>query len=1240
MTARTSVANIMRKVGLGAIVDSTRFRTAVRAPVYKRHRMGFDARAEQAAPITKSLSSSGTVGRQRTGPRLTVVVPAYNVAEYFPACLDSILGQSYINLDVLVVNDGSTDSTGQIADYYARHHKRLRVIHKLNAGLGAARNTGIDNSDSEFITFVDSDDTVPQGAYERAMESLLSSGSDVCIGSVSRFDTKNKWLPFWVNLAHAQNLKSVTGREFPPIMWDVFAWNKVYRRSTWDRIVGKFPEGTLYEDQECTARLFAGDARLDILKDVSYNWRLREDNSSITQQKTNVDDLSQRLNVIFKVRDIIEGSGSEYLKYWYVKTLGEDLFYYIREVPRASTEFFDMLSAATTQLWREAPTGALEEIQPIRRLLAYYASHFSRSDLTNLLVHLEQTNNAFRGVVADGEIAYYVHGIDGGEFQNPPGLAAVSPDSFSPVVEVESYVLCSDGGIEMSGYAFVRYLDAEYGYSADLYNPDSGSIEATLEVEGVAGTVPSKYSDFYNSYNGRRFRIKISRDNIDEMAGRLLSSQSSNFELRLHVHVDGFTWTESKVKRNIHSFAGYPPASRITDRYARIAVQGDPRQKTEIVVLKPSIVAQDVVIDGDELLVRMHDDVDQLPLRRSGFDDCRSLCLMDMGSEVGRARFVESDGSLVAKLPLPAGHHDSRMCIKRLDVQVVSGSGKRWALAINESQASNRRDRDFVVSITGFGFAVVDRPLQAASAESILISADGKTITVSGTFALDAAVARTVTPTLALVGDRRVLHPSSSTIDHRSRTFDVEFSLVSTSDETGSSSIVHDRYIVQLLLETGKLHPAAAWVSAEANLQQVLPRETLTPGFLISTKLIGTSRSIRLDISDRLDPDLEVGKRNQALNADVYIAPRGSLQSKTMLFESFGGSAVADSPLAIDREVARSYPDVSRIWTVKSPLTPVPEGSKAVIYGSRAWFEATSSARVLVNNNNFPYFFRKHPDQFYLQTWHGTPLKRIGNHVPSKNLSLSYRQLVKRESEQYWDLLLAQSEEASDTLREAFGYDGSMFAMGYPRNDVLGDVDSLRQTRAQVRRRLGIHPEQRVVLYAPTWRDNLKDTSGHYSAVDFFDVSAAAGRLGSSTTILYRGHANSLNAAKQKFNSNVIDASFYPDVNGLIAASDVLITDYSSIMFDYVVTGKPIVLLCPDLDEYRDAVRGFYYDFERIAPGPIVKSKDEAIDLLLSDRLFTVGTTERYVNFVRRFASYDDGNASHRLLNELSYIFD
>jgi CDP-glycerol glycerophosphotransferase len=289
------------------------------------------------------------------------------------------------------------------------------------------------------------------------------------------------------------------------------------------------------------------------------------------------------------------------------------------------------------------------------------------------------------------------------------------------------------------------------------------------------------------------------------------------------------------------------------------------------------------------------------------------------------------------------------------------------------------------------------------------------------------------------------------------------------------------------------------------------------------------------------------------------------------------------------------------------------------------------NARYLVNNANFPFYYRKRDGQTYVQTWHGTPLKRIGNDMPLANLSLPYRQLMQREAG-YWDVLLAQNDFAAETLPKAFGFDGPTLALGYPRNDALVDPEA-QLKRKQARENLGLADDHLVVLYAPTWRDNVSVDTG-YAMVSYLDFDAARHALGEHAMFLLRGHANTAHQSLQTA-EGVIDVTRHPDINDLILASDLLITDYSSVMFDYCVTGKPILFLTPDLDQYRDVTRGFYLDFEHVAPGPICLTMTDLQSALADLSRITDRYADRYREFARTFAPRDDGAATQRVVDAI-----
>jgi CDP-glycerol glycerophosphotransferase len=281
-----------------------------------------------------------------------------------------------------------------------------------------------------------------------------------------------------------------------------------------------------------------------------------------------------------------------------------------------------------------------------------------------------------------------------------------------------------------------------------------------------------------------------------------------------------------------------------------------------------------------------------------------------------------------------------------------------------------------------------------------------------------------------------------------------------------------------------------------------------------------------------------------------------------------------------------------------------------------------------VNNSNFPPHFRKAPGQVYLQTWHGTPLKRIGLDIANQqNFTDTYLRLMDREAAS-WDHLVSPSPYCSEIFPRAFGYAGEVLEVGYPRNDVLVGTEGSR-IRAEVRTELGIPDHHQVLLYAPTWRENARQGAS-FAKVLHLDTAAVTSRR-PDLTVLVRGHANT-SARATVTGERVVDVTSYPDIARLYLASDVLVTDYSSVFFDYALTDRPMLFLVPDLEDYRDRLRGFYLDLEETAPGPLLRSTAEVLDHLDDD---PAAYADRRRALRERFAPHDDGHATERLVDRV-----
>ena len=355
----------------------------------------------------------------------------------------------------------------------------------------------------------------------------------------------------------------------------------------------------------------------------------------------------------------------------------------------------------------------------------------------------------------------------------------------------------------------------------------------------------------------------------------------------------------------------------------------------------------------------------------------------------------------------------------------------------------------------------------------------------------------------------------------------------------------------------------------------------------------------------------------------VYRAFSQAPLTDTFLFESFQGKVIGDNPLAIFAEIKSRNPKAQLLFTVSSS-TKAPVGATGVKHGSLAWLKALATSKVLVNNTNFPGYFRKRSGQTYIQTWHGTPLKRLGRDIVDVVPTGSYLKMMDREAS-YWDYLVSPNPYCTEILGKTFGYSGRILETGYPRNDVL---ISGKDKRDLVRKSLGIlDPNQLVVLYAPTWRDSKRTATGNWKPVNFLGDS-----LGPNITLLFRGHTNTHSAHNNSVAKGAIDVTEYKNVAELYLAADVLVTDYSSSMFDFSVTGKPMIFLAPDFDDYV-AKRGFYFDFEQLAPGPILRDSSFLRESLESIDSQKGEYAQRYLAWQLKFNKLEDGLASKRVVD-------
>src|SRR3954468_12772528 len=292
---------------------------------------------------------------RRSPVLLSVVVPAYDVAAYLPACLDSVLAQASslgrVGLEVVVVDDGSPDESGSIAEAYAARDPRVRVVHTANQGLGAARNEGLRHVTGDLLMFADSDDVVPPGSYAALLRQLTRTGADFVTGSVARLEGDALVEPAWMRRLHRRRMDLVID-DLPEILGDVFAWNKLFRTSFWRETGLAWPEGVRYEDQPTTTLAYLRARRFGIVPEVVYHWRIRSDGSSITQQRSSLQDLRDRWSTkLTSLRSVEEYGAPKVTATFRDRVLAGDLHRYFAELPGCEDEWWELLRTGVLSIW-------------------------------------------------------------------------------------------------------------------------------------------------------------------------------------------------------------------------------------------------------------------------------------------------------------------------------------------------------------------------------------------------------------------------------------------------------------------------------------------------------------------------------------------------------------------------------------------------------------------------------------------------------------------------------------------------------------------------------------------------------------------------------------------------------------------------------------------------------------------------------------------------------------------------
>jgi len=1161
----------------------------------------------------------GLPGRDHGPALVTVVVPATDQqADHLDECLDSLRNQNHKALQIVVATHGTSRAVGAIAARHASEDWRIQVVGDGPGGVGDARNTGARHARGRYLMFVGAADILPAAAISRLVTSLEASGSDLALGRITQPSPATDYTKATRDRIHRRTVQATDLTETPDVIADLFVENKLFRRDFWRSAEIAFPAAAGSMQGLSVMRAYLAAADFDVLSQVVYHWKQRGDGLPVGHERHCLGELDEWLRAQRETEATLRAGVPPVVREaWLRGVLDGHAPRFIDDAELMSGPQWESLSAAVRHLSDLAGAELLARVRVEPRVKAWLTATGRRAQLESFVADRRLEIADLRTRVIGTEVT--------ADFPTLPDPDV--PDSVVRLQRSETPLVASLRGarwpsrttMELDVYAFVAHVDLD-GVVPVL------EVAAVDELSGTRVDLPvEQYVDpGVNRFAGHRFQDYANgafKAQVD--AARLVSitqehagdAQELRWSLELTLHVAGVSRAGSFSHRDLQGSAG-GLGLRLVDGF-KVGPRGDDSTPLELVARRADVVMVEAELGGRRLrgridataglrvvtleLTRPQGADSSVPVDEHGrftldFPDVGYLNHdVDVRHWVMRARTADGDRH---RLAWPPGNDDSwlhgphatTIALRRTS----SGDCEAWEVGLTPFVDDLRLANDRLV-LQGHWLWPPAVPW------SLSLRNDGYEVE----------------------GDGKV---------HEDGRFEVEFDLTADRWGLGRTPLPTGEYWLTVTFDLEGGPHATQSLPMSAGLLGRTPYEAVG-----NLHLLRVARTPRNRVAIRLAPPLtddERGPLAQHRLQEQY-AREDEVDPGAVYLQSYHGDVATDSQRAIHEELRRSRPELTLYWGVSDYSVVLPDGAVPVLIRSRAWYDVLGRSAYLVNNIDFPHWFRKRPGQRFLQTFHGYPSKSMGLRMwRAKEYPPSRIEHELDRTSRDWDLILTPAPEMDEHYRREYAYDGPILSAGYPRDDAIVGPDAER-IRTDTRERLGITDSQTVVLYAPTWRDNLATSWRSAPLVRHLDLEAASQRLGEDFVFLMRGHRFHVRRVdRARRTARIIDVTEYPEVNDLILAADAAVLDYSSLRFDFALTRRPMIFLVPDLHLYTGGVRGFLYDFGSTAPGPWLDTADQVVAALGDLDKIAADYAARYQRFHETYNYLQDGDSARRTVEE------
>lgn len=1120
---------------------------------------------------------------------ISVIVPVYGSENNLNDCINSILNQTLMKLSlpnydspiqIILVGDGSSNKISEIAQRFAKNHDNIKYVLNEKSNAVYSKNLGVEHANGEYLSFINPTDLILDNAFERMISIAQENKSDLISGFACEFtyyickNSKNCELAF----NEFNNYETISNNH--NLFYDSSINNKLIKRSFWIENNFKFSEDTYCDDFAVVIPVMLNANNISMVHEPCYLSRITDfemENIKNTLSSIRIVDTYLTNNPQYaEFRNSIE-----------LKWLKTDLMDYINysitcdnctNVLKSIKEFVEnSLNLDNINFLNEFDNLKYElllnsNFEKLKELLKYL-----EYDLNNQEINQNSILNA------------------NDEIFNKSSYSISQVINEGEIAQSITKISFKNQKIEIEGFAFIPGLDNnkfdDRHYSFYLYNCKSHKkLELASDDIKIKDfpVIRMKYGK-NGSYNSSGYKIhlnlkEICSNEFIDGENRILMRYEQN-DIKRNYFIS-FLRKEDELSKEGH-------AGRSKEKY--FLVKYDYNNNLIIDISSKEYLNEKISVENNELCIfsqkslgKLYLDYSQngmnVPLDYDSKKGCYHINITKIPETKGKLVNENGDFIIHQKKQLTYFTSNSGQCIiNTLDDYVIKIS-KEKTISILSSISKNNSKINMEINLKSTNNI---NKLQS----SILYFKNDLNTDIN---------------TLA-IGEVKSNEKIKFTMDLAD--YDTTKNLIKGIHE------IHAQYIID-----GEKITTSIYISSPIKIEHIEDYSKYLI-FNKSDKLLKIKTTSKWPFYENT-----FQKRNFISNTIYSLFRVLPINKKQIMFESMWGKKYSCNPRYFYEYIDKNYPDWKCIWSLNDEHVPIQGNGIKVRRKSLKYYYYLATSKYFVNNGTFFHKFIKRNKQKQIQTTHGMYYKTAGMDIDGVyETEESKQEYMKNTS--LWDYMTIQSQFFIKIMNSAFGYFNEFMKFGFPRTDILYTKNNTKDIE-KIKNKLNIPLDKKIILYAPTWR-----------VVDDFelklDLKSFEESLSDEYILILRLHHVTVTNWNKLENRFIYDLSKYESVEELYLISDILITDYSSTMFDFSLLNRPIILFAYDLDEYENT-RKSYYNLKENTPGPIFYTSKDVENAILNIEE-TEKECEKYRDdFKNKFLGYECENSCEKIFNELT----